>query len=99
MIEKDFGIVYGSFDEVYTDLKSIMSSLYETIQREPEVEDNKQLFKKLGETSLKLLSAQKRLVNVYGDRYTKDVYISLTDSKKSNMEEVLNQIDSKTKKL
>ena len=97
-MEKDFAVVYGGFDEVYNDLKSVMSNLYETIQREPEVEDNKQLLEKLGEISLKLLSSQRRLVNVYGDRCTKDLYVSLTDSKKSNMEEALNQIDSKIKK-
>lgn len=97
-MEKDFAVVYGGFDEVYNDLKSVMSNLYETIQRKPEVEDNKQLLEKLWEISLKLLSSQRRLVNVYGDRYTKELYISLTNSKKSNMEEALNQIDSKIKK-
>lgn len=98
MVERDFGIVYGGFDEVYNDLKSVMTILYEKIQSESETEDNKRIFEKLVQTSLKLLSAQRRLVNVYGDRYTKDVYISLTDSKKTNMEELMNKADTKTKK-
>jgi hypothetical protein len=92
-----FDSIYDSLSGVYSELESMMGSIYGELQIDPTDEKNVNLLQGLGSIALKVISSQKGLVESYGDKELRDSLLSNLDAKATALSSALAQDRNKTR--
>lgn len=75
----------------YSELESIMGTIYEEMQNNPSDDRNANLLQGLGSIGLKMLSSQRDFTEMYGDVDLKETLVSKLDEKMSVLSNALSQ--------
>ena len=89
-----FGTMYDNMTGIYSELENIMGSIYQELQVDPTNGKNADLLQGVGSVALKVLSSQRDLVEMYGDKDLKASLINNIDSKAMTLSTALEQIRS-----
>lgn len=92
-----FDDMYSSLNGVYSELESIMGSLYDELQVDPTNVDKANILQGLGSVALKVISSQQQLVESYGPKEYQDTLISNLDAKASALSKALKQDRNKSR--
>jgi len=94
---ENFDNMYDSLNSVYSEIESIMGSIYDELQTDPTNVDKANFLQGLGSVALKVIASQQQLVESYGSKEYKDVLISNLDAKATALSEALKQDRNKTR--
>ena len=92
-----FDDMYDSLNGVYSEIESIMGSIYDELQSDPTNVDKANFLQGLGSVALKVISSQQQLVESYGSKEYRDVLISNLDAKATALSDALKQDRNKTR--
>lgn len=92
-----YDAMYDSLSGVYSELESIMGSVYEELQSDPTNIDKANFLQGLGSVALKVISSQQLLVESYGSKEFKDTLLSNLDAKAIALKDALAQDRNKTR--
>lgn len=90
-----FDTMYDNLSGIYSELESMMGSIYEELQSDPTNIDKANFLQGLGNVALKILSTQRDLVEEFSDRDVKDILISNIDNKASVLTTALAQSNNR----
>lgn len=94
---ENFDSMYDSLNGVYSEIESIMGSIYDELQLDPANVDKANYLQGLGSVALKVIASQQQLVESYGSKENKDVLLSNLDAKATALSEALKQDRNKTR--
>ena len=86
-----FENVYDNYSTIYSELESMMVSIYDELQKDPTNVDKANMLQGLGNVALRVINSQMELVDTYGDRQFKDSLLSNLDNKAMMLSDVLKQ--------
>ncbi len=86
-----FGGVYDSLSGIYSELESIMGSVYEELQTDPTNTDKANFLQELGSVASKVIFSQQLLVDSYCSEEFKGALLSNLDEKASVLKNALAQ--------
>ena len=92
-----FDSMYDSLSGVYSEIESIMSSIYDELKVDPTNVDKANFLQGLGSVALKVISSQQQLVESYGSNEYKETLISNLDAKASALSDALAKDRNKTR--
>lgn len=90
MNEENFGMVYDSFSNIYSEIEGIMASLYEELQNDPTNIGKSNLLQGLGSVAKRTLDSQMNFVEAYGESFGKESLLTNLDAKKQGLIDALN---------
>lgn len=90
-MKENFGQIYDSMSRTYSELESMMGTIYEEMQNNPSDERNNNLLQGLGSIGLKMLFSQRDFTESYGDNDLKETLVSKLDEKITTLSNDLSQ--------
>lgn len=94
-MKENFGEIYDNMSLTYSELESMMGTIYEEMQNNPSDDRNNNLLQGLGSIGLKILSSQRDFTEMYGDADLKETLVSRLDEKISVLSNALSQDNKK----
>lgn len=90
-MEEMFENMYDNYNAIYSQLESMMVSLYDDLQKEPMNVDKSNMLQGLGSIALNVISSQMELVERYCVPQYKDNLLSNLDSRAIGLKDALNE--------
>lgn len=92
-----FNAMYDNLSGLYSEIESMMGSVYEELQTEPTNVDKANFLQGLGSVALKVISSQQQLVESYCSNDFKDTLLARLDEKSIVLKNALEKDRNKTR--